>query len=115
MAAPMRCLISRSSAFLFTKCVKTGVQVSSLRRFHLSSSVFYPAEFDPSILDTVVCPLSKSQLRYDVEASELVNDELGVAYKIIDGIPNLIPEDARMIKQDKDSADKNSDQTKKET
>ena len=38
--------------------------------------------------------------RYDKENSELVNDELGVAFPIVNGIPNLVPQDARMIKQE---------------
>ena len=35
--------------------------------------------------------------RYDKEKNELVCDELGVAYPIVDGIPNLVPQDARVI------------------
>ena len=36
--------------------------------------------------------------RYDASTGELVCDKLGVVYPIIDGIPNLIPGDARLIK-----------------
>lgn len=36
-------------------------------------------------------------LRYDERSNELINEELGIAYPIIDGIPNMIPQDARMI------------------
>lgn len=35
--------------------------------------------------------------RYDEKSNELINEELGIAYPIIDGIPNMIPQDARMI------------------
>lgn len=35
--------------------------------------------------------------RYDERSNELINEELGIAYPIIDGIPNMIPQDARMI------------------
>lgn len=36
--------------------------------------------------------------RYDRGANELVCDAIGVAYPIIDGVPNLVPQDARMLK-----------------
>lgn len=35
--------------------------------------------------------------RYDERSNELINEELGIAYPIIDGIPNMIPQEARMI------------------
>ncbi|XP_035182199.1 protein preY, mitochondrial [Oxyura jamaicensis] len=50
---------------------------------------------EPSLLRFLVCPLSKRPLRYDESTNELVNEELGIAYPIIDGIPNMIPEAAR--------------------
>ncbi|XP_056107010.1 UPF0434 protein Mmar10_2939-like [Rhinichthys klamathensis goyatoka] len=53
--------------------------------------------FDVSLLEFLVCPLSKKPLRYDERSNELINEELGIAYPIIDGIPNMIPQDARMI------------------
>ncbi|XP_020790909.1 protein preY, mitochondrial [Boleophthalmus pectinirostris] len=55
--------------------------------------------FDASLLDVLVCPLSKKPLRYEAETNELINDELGIAYPIVDGIPNMIPQDARLIKK----------------
>nr|XP_015193540.1 PREDICTED: protein preY, mitochondrial [Lepisosteus oculatus] len=56
--------------------------------------------FDTSLLEFLVCPLSKKPLRYDEKTNELINEELGISYPIIDGIPNLIPQDARMIGRD---------------
>ncbi|CAI9559082.1 unnamed protein product [Staurois parvus] len=52
--------------------------------------------FDCSVLQFLVCPLSRKALRYDESTNELINDDLGIAYPIIDGIPNMIPQDARM-------------------
>lgn len=60
-------------------------------------------QFDTSLLEFLVCPLSKSPLRYDKNTKELVNEELGIAYPIIDGIPNMIPQDARLIQKDVDT------------
>uniref|UniRef100_A0A673HU39 Protein preY, mitochondrial n=1 Tax=Sinocyclocheilus rhinocerous TaxID=307959 RepID=A0A673HU39_9TELE len=57
--------------------------------------------FDESLLEFFVCPLSKNPLRYDERSNELINEELGIAYPIIDGIPSMIPQDARMIHKSK--------------
>jgi len=43
---------------------------------------------------------SGSLHRYEAETNELVNEELGIAYPIIDGIPNMIPQDARLLQKD---------------
>nr|XP_020501167.1 protein preY, mitochondrial [Labrus bergylta] len=56
--------------------------------------------FDASLLHFLVCPLSKKPLRYDADTNELINEDLGIAYPIIDGIPNMIPQEARLIQKD---------------
>lgn len=43
--------------------------------------------------------------RYDKQNNELVCDALGVAYPVINGIPNLVPEDARMLKSHSEKGD----------
>ncbi|XP_064305996.1 protein preY, mitochondrial [Phalacrocorax carbo] len=58
-----------------------------------------PQPLEPSLLRFLVCPLSKRPLRYEEATNELINEELGIAYPIIDGIPNMIPEAARMIQK----------------
>ncbi|XP_017400587.1 protein preY, mitochondrial [Cebus imitator] len=60
-----------------------------------------PRTFDPALLEFLVCPLSKKPLRYEASTHELINEELGIAYPIIDGIPNMIPQAARMTHQNK--------------
>ncbi|XP_051008240.1 protein preY, mitochondrial [Acomys russatus] len=60
-----------------------------------------PRTFHPALLRVLVCPLSKKPLRYEASTNELINDELGIAYPIIDGIPNMIPQAARTTRQDK--------------
>jgi uncharacterized protein len=52
---------------------------------------------DPKLLEILVCPLTKAPLRYDRTAQELVSDEAGLAYPIRDGIPIMLPEEARKI------------------
>ncbi|XP_040455611.1 protein preY, mitochondrial [Falco naumanni] len=54
-----------------------------------------PQPLEPSLLRFLVCPLSKRPLRYEEATNELINEELGIAYPVIDGIPNMIPEAAR--------------------
>ncbi|KAK2841828.1 hypothetical protein Q5P01_012028 [Channa striata] len=60
--------------------------------------------FDASLLEFLVCPLSKKPLRYEAKTNELINEELGIAYPIIDGIPNMIPQEARLIRKDPDAS-----------
>ncbi|KAM9143900.1 protein preY, mitochondrial [Pangshura tecta] len=68
-----------------------------------------PKVFDPALLEFLVCPLSKKPLRYEASTNELINKELGIAYPIIDGIPNMIPQAARMI--DRKAQDEEPKQT----
>jgi uncharacterized protein YbaR (Trm112 family) len=54
-------------------------------------------EIDPRLLEVLVCPLTKTRLRYDREAQELVSDAAGLAYPIRDGIPIMVVEEARQL------------------
>lgn len=42
--------------------------------------------------------------RYEAKTNELINEELGIAYPIIGGIPNMIPQEARLIQKDTDTS-----------
>jgi hypothetical protein len=53
--------------------------------------------FDPALLDILVCPLTRTPLRYDEAAQELVSNEAGLAYPIRDGIPVMLVDEARRI------------------
>ncbi|MEM7045111.1 MAG: Trm112 family protein [Pseudomonadota bacterium] len=55
---------------------------------------------DPKLLDILVCPLTKSTLRYDRERQELVSDQAGLAYPIKDGIPIMLVDEARTLGED---------------
>ena len=52
---------------------------------------------DPKLLELLVCPLTKGQLSYDSERNELVSRKAGLAYPIRDGIPILLPSEARIL------------------
>lgn len=52
---------------------------------------------DPKLLEILVCPLTKTTLEYDAERQELISRATRLAYPIRDGIPIMLPEEAREI------------------
>jgi hypothetical protein len=55
------------------------------------------AAVDPRLLEILVCPLTKTPLRYDRERQELISDSARLAYPIRDGVPIMLPDEARKI------------------
>ncbi len=55
------------------------------------------AKVDPKLLEILVCPLTKTALRYDAAANELISEKAKLAYPIRDGIPIMLPEEARTL------------------
>ena len=49
------------------------------------------------LLAKLVCPMTRTQLRYDPDAQELVSEAAGLAYPVRDGTPVLLVEEARTI------------------
>lgn len=56
---------------------------------------------DPRLLEVLVCPVTRASLRYDEGAQELVSEAAGLAYPIRDGVPVMLPEDARSLAEPK--------------
>ncbi len=56
----------------------------------------HPA-IDPRLLDILVCPLTKGPLEYDRAAGELISRKAGLAYPVRDGIPIMLPDEARRL------------------
>lgn len=52
---------------------------------------------DPKLLEILVCPLTKTVLEYDAARQELVSRAARLAYPIRDGIPIMLPEEARHL------------------
>ena len=52
---------------------------------------------DPRLLEILVCPVTKGPLDYDAERQELVSREARLAYPIRDGIPIMLPDEARQL------------------
>jgi uncharacterized protein YbaR (Trm112 family) len=56
-----------------------------------------PAPVDPKLLEILVCPVTKGPLIYDRAAGELISRAAGLAYPVRDGIPIMLPEEARKL------------------
>jgi uncharacterized protein YbaR (Trm112 family) len=54
-------------------------------------------EPDAKLLEVLVCPVTKGTLSYDREKQELVSRAAGLAYPIRDGIPIMLPGEAREL------------------
>ncbi|HEX3916225.1 MAG TPA: Trm112 family protein [Caulobacteraceae bacterium] len=55
------------------------------------------AEIDPRLLEILVCPVTRGPLTYDRERAELVSPGAGLAYPIREGVPIMLPEEARSL------------------
>jgi uncharacterized protein YbaR (Trm112 family) len=58
-----------------------------------------PAPVDPRLLEILVCPVTKGELVYDRDAGELISHKAGLAYAIRDGIPIMLPDEARRLEE----------------
>jgi hypothetical protein len=56
-------------------------------------------DVDPKLLEFLVCPLTKGPLIYVRERQELVSKKAGLAYPIRDGIPVMLPDQARSLSE----------------
>ncbi len=52
---------------------------------------------DPKLLEILVCPVTKGPLTYDRAAGELISRAAGLAYPVRDGIPIMLPDEARVL------------------
>ena len=50
-----------------------------------------------ALAELLVCPITRTKLRWDEAAEELVSDEAGLAYPIRGGVPVLLAEAARRL------------------
>jgi len=53
------------------------------------------ATLDPKLLEILVCPLTKAPLSFNRETMELISRQAGLAFPIRDGIPIMLPDEAR--------------------
>jgi hypothetical protein len=55
------------------------------------------SEVDADLLRLLLCPVTRTPLRFDAVAGELISDATGVAFPVRDGIPVLLIEEARPL------------------
>jgi uncharacterized protein YbaR (Trm112 family) len=53
--------------------------------------------FDTRLLELLVCPLTKRPLEYDAAKQELISRAARLAYPIRNGIPVMLPDEARVL------------------
>ncbi len=58
---------------------------------------------DPKLLEILVCPLTRTTLRYDRERQELVSRIAGLAYPIRGGVPIMLAAEARELSEEERS------------
>jgi uncharacterized protein YbaR (Trm112 family) len=54
-------------------------------------------EVDPRLLEILVCPVTRGPLIFDRDAGELISRAARLAYPIRDGVPIMLPEEARAL------------------
>jgi hypothetical protein len=54
-------------------------------------------EVDPRLLEILVCPVTHGPLEFDRAKGELVSRGARLAYPIRDGVPIMLPEEAREL------------------
>ncbi|MGB6119958.1 MAG: Trm112 family protein [Mesorhizobium sp.] len=57
-------------------------------------------KIDIKLLELLCCPLTHGNLTFDVERQELVSKTARLAYPVRDGIPIMLPSEARQIEID---------------
>ena len=63
----------------------------------MSDAFNTPNSVDPRLLEVLVCPVTRGKLTYDREAQELVSAGAKLAFPIRDGVPIMLPEEARAL------------------
>ena len=54
-------------------------------------------DVDPRLLEILVCPVTRGPLEFDRAKGELISRSARLAYPIRDGVPIMLPEDAREL------------------
>jgi len=75
----------------YAKCQQAGEKRMSASPERIENTV------DPKLLEILVCPVTKGSLEYDATTQELISRSAKLAYPIRDGIPIMLPEEARKI------------------
>ena len=63
----------------------------------MTDAVPADTEIDPRLLEILVCPVTRGPLVFDRERGELISKGAKLAYPIRDGVPIMLPEEARAL------------------
>ncbi|WP_339914649.1 Trm112 family protein [uncultured Brevundimonas sp.] len=63
----------------------------------MSDNFHTPVSVDPRLLETLICPVTRGRLTYDRTRQELVSKGAKLAYPIRDGVPIMLPDEARKL------------------
>ena len=63
----------------------------------MSDAFHTPSSVDPRLLEVLVCPITRGRLEYDREANELISRGAKLAFPIREGVPIMLPEEARQL------------------
>jgi uncharacterized protein YbaR (Trm112 family) len=55
------------------------------------------SDLDPTLLEILVCPLTKTKLLHDADTHELISEAAGLAFPIRNGIPIMLVDEARKL------------------
>jgi len=61
-------------------------------------------EVDPRLLELLACPLTKGPLTWNAKRSELISRAARLAYPVRDGIPIMLPSEARALSEEEDTS-----------
>ena len=67
------------------------------RRLRRSGKADAVNEPDPKLLEVLVCPQTRTPLRYDRHRQELVSERARLAYPVRDGVPIMLIDEAREL------------------
>lgn len=59
---------------------------------------------DPKLLEILICPVTRTMLRYDAERQELISRAAGLAYPIRGGVPIMLAGEARELTEEERDA-----------
>ena len=63
----------------------------------MSDAFHTPSSVDPRLLEVLVCPVTRGRLDYDRGANELISKSAKLAFPIREGVPIMLPEEARKL------------------
>jgi uncharacterized protein YbaR (Trm112 family) len=58
------------------------------------------SEVDPKLLEVLICPQTRTPLRYDRDRQELISERARLAYPVRDGVPIMLIDEARELGAD---------------